>query len=350
MKPYKAARRRKCPVTTPPSPPKETLADKVVMRFAAVGIVIGLLMIGYGQGYKYAATHRAVWTYLAQHHILPPNPDAWLWRQFERSHLPVAEAVAQSPTQSPERIYYIHSDHLGSPLLLTDTNAQVVWRANAEPFGKTTPTANQIVYNPRFPGQYHDEETGLDHNNHRTYASSIGKYREPDPIGLAGGINPYLYAANNPLGYIDPSGLYCVYQQLSGRMICYPFSPARPPESRNTSEVPGTPRGGLLPYYEETGYSGRGAGRNNPDMQGVYEVGPIPRLPWMYTGHPYSSPTTGKNTMQLVPFPGSECPPLRNCKTFLIHGNNPQNDASKGCIVLPPNRVTIPSHESIYVQ
>ena len=206
MKPHKAARRRKRPVTTPPSPPKETLADKIVMRFAAVGIVISLLMMGYGYGYKYAATHRAVWNYLLQHNIHLPNADAWLWRQFGRSHLPVAEAVAQSPTQSPERIYYIHSDHLGSPLLLTDPNAQVVWRANAEPFGKTTPTANQIVYNPRFPGQYYDKETGLTHNNRRDYNSSTGRYKQPDPVADVRN-SVYGYAQNNPTRYIDAEGL-----------------------------------------------------------------------------------------------------------------------------------------------
>ncbi len=42
---------------------------------------------------------------------------------------------------------------------------------------------------------------------HRFYDPSTGRYLTPDPIGLAGGINPYRYISNDPVNFIDPTGL-----------------------------------------------------------------------------------------------------------------------------------------------
>lgn len=61
--------------------------------------------------------------------------------------------------------------------------------------------------NFRFPGQYFDGETELHNNWHRYYDPDTGRCLTPDPIGLAGGINPFVYSENNPVNYIDPMGL-----------------------------------------------------------------------------------------------------------------------------------------------
>lgn len=59
------------------------------------------------------------------------------------------------------------------------------------------------------PGQYFDSETGLYYNGARYYdPKNGGRYISSDPIGLAGGLNTYLYANTNPLRYIDPLGLF----------------------------------------------------------------------------------------------------------------------------------------------
>ncbi|HDJ1442417.1 TPA: RHS repeat-associated core domain-containing protein, partial [Serratia rubidaea] len=63
------------------------------------------------------------------------------------------------------------------------------------------------VANPlRFQGQYFDAETGLHYNRYRYYDPQTGSYISQDPIGLAGGGNPYAYV-NNPVVWIDPIGL-----------------------------------------------------------------------------------------------------------------------------------------------
>jgi RHS repeat-associated protein len=111
-------------------------------------------------------------------------------------------------------IYYVHTDHLNTPRRITRlADDVIVWRWDSDPFG-TTPAiedpdgdAQSLVYNLRFPGQYYDEETGLHYNYFRDYDPVTGRYVQSDPIGLEGGLNPYLYVGGNPLTYIDPYGL-----------------------------------------------------------------------------------------------------------------------------------------------
>ena len=80
-----------------------------------------------------------------------------------------------------------------------------------------------------------------------------------------------------------------------------------------------------------TGYSGRNEGLNNPDMEGIPNVGPIPR--GRYTiGHAYQHETKGPITMRLNPYGHN----ARGRSGFLIHGDNHNlnSTASEGCIVL----------------
>ncbi len=47
----------------------------------------------------------------------------------------------------------------------------------------------------------------MNYNRHRYYHPDTGRYQTPDPIGLAGGINPFVYVLNDPIQFIDPFGL-----------------------------------------------------------------------------------------------------------------------------------------------
>ena len=103
--------------------------------------------------------------------------------------------------------YYVQTDHLDTPRVITDTANTVVWRwDNTGPFGGNAPVGS-ITMNLRFPGQCYDVESGLSHNGARDYSLGLGRYVESDPIGLAGGINTYAYVRDNPMSRIDPKGL-----------------------------------------------------------------------------------------------------------------------------------------------
>lgn len=59
----------------------------------------------------------------------------------------------------------------------------------------------------RFTGQRFDEETGLYYYKARYYAPKVGRFLSPDPIGYADGLNLYAYVGNDPVNFIDPTGL-----------------------------------------------------------------------------------------------------------------------------------------------
>ena len=81
------------------------------------------------------------------------------------------------------------------------------------------------------------------------------------------------------------------------------------------------------------GYSGNGAGLNNPAMQQVHAVGPLPQ--GTYTIQPpHADPKVGPIAMRLVPAPAND---MFGRGDFLMHGDNAamNHTASEGCIILP---------------
>lgn len=113
-------------------------------------------------------------------------------------------------------VFYIDTDHLGTPRHITNNTNTNVWSWESDAFGTTAPveakvgkgkTAYYFNFNLRFAGQYYDDETGLHYNYFRDYDPSTGRYVQSDPIGLAGGLNTYGYVGGNSLRYIDPYGL-----------------------------------------------------------------------------------------------------------------------------------------------
>ncbi|WP_332875295.1 RHS repeat-associated core domain-containing protein [Pseudomonas sp. MF7453] len=108
-----------------------------------------------------------------------------------------------------EAVFYFHTNLAGLPEQLTDTDGTTVWHSEYLAWGRTRdewhdqqPGREQ---NLRFQGQYLDRETGLHYNTFRFFDPDVGRFTQPDPIGLEGGINLYTYAPN-PLRHIDPLG------------------------------------------------------------------------------------------------------------------------------------------------
>jgi RHS repeat-associated protein len=124
--------------------------------------------------------------------------------------------LGNSPVAVVERAgtFYVHSDYRNTPRQIDDAWARPVWTWDPTSFGGDLPNENprskaggQFVYNLRFPGQYHDAETGLFYNYFRDYNPRIARYVESDPIGLLGGPNTYTYVRADSVNLSDPFGL-----------------------------------------------------------------------------------------------------------------------------------------------
>jgi len=127
---------------------------------------------------------------------------------FRREYLYMGNGPAALIDVGSGNIYYYLNDHLGTPQFLTDSTNTIIWEATYKPFGEALANSkSEVEQNLRFPGQYYDQETGLHYNWHRYYDPKTGRYLTPDPIGLRGGINPFVYVLNNPVNAIDPLGL-----------------------------------------------------------------------------------------------------------------------------------------------
>ena len=104
--------------------------------------------------------------------------------------------------------FWYHTDHLGTPQILTASDQYIEWQEYFTPFGdsmvRTEDYTDQYI---RMPGQFYDTKSKLNYNYFRDYNPFSGRYMQSDLIGLNGGVNTYGYALQNPMRLIDPLGL-----------------------------------------------------------------------------------------------------------------------------------------------
>lgn len=97
------------------------------------------------------------------------------------------------------------ADALGSTIALTNGSGAATTFYTYEPYGK--PTAGDLANPFTFTGREWDSTVGLQLNRARYYSPAHGRFASEDPIGEAGGLNLYQYAASGPSMMTDPLGL-----------------------------------------------------------------------------------------------------------------------------------------------
>ena len=149
----------------------------------------------------------------------PQKAQQGLWSTAPIWQAEVSNAQLTSKNTS---VHYLHTDHLGTPMLSSSKQGAMMWKAWAEAFGITgILSENKHEINLRLPGQYWDAESGNHSNFYRSLYVILGRYLEVDPIGLHDGVNLYSYANQSPLKFQDSLGL----APSSGIGIPYPGFP-----------------------------------------------------------------------------------------------------------------------------
>ncbi|MGW7296569.1 RHS repeat-associated core domain-containing protein [Streptomyces sp. NPDC054829] len=141
------------------------------------------------------------------------------WDHDGLAPLSQAERIwaAEAPQETiDERFFAIVTDLVGTPTELVTADGEIAWYTRSTLWGNTVWNRGATAYTPlRFPGQYHDPETGLHYNHHRHYDPETARYTSPDPLGLLPAPNPVTYV-HNPHTWSDPLGLAPLCQQHGG--------------------------------------------------------------------------------------------------------------------------------------
>ena len=128
---------------------------------------------------------------------------------------PGGQIIAQvvQDGQGNEEVRYLLADHLGSTRVVLDADGNVVARFEYGPHGETTAAgtaAAEVRY--RYTGHPYDQAQGVYETPARGYDPTLGRFLSVDP--QRHDASPYVYAGNNPINQVDPTGSVPVYFYL----------------------------------------------------------------------------------------------------------------------------------------
>lgn len=117
-------------------------------------------------------------------------------------------------TEVSSGMTYFLKDHLGSIRAILNKDGDITERLDYDAWGKRIQSTDNVYHSIRqgFTGHEHLDSFGLVHMEGRVYSVSLGRFISPDPfihfLGYSQSHNRYGYVLNNPLRFIDPSGLF----------------------------------------------------------------------------------------------------------------------------------------------
>src|SRR2546428_4606742 len=88
------------------------------------------------------------------------------------------------PASAGEYVLFYHNDALGSPVALTDSNGNVMWRADYQPLGNLATLTQTLPHTHQFIGEGMDAQTSLHYLGGRFFEGSLGRFPSVEPALL----------------------------------------------------------------------------------------------------------------------------------------------------------------------
>jgi RHS repeat-associated protein len=135
---------------------------------------------------------------------------------FLDKHILASDKISLAVPATTSTAYYL-ADHHGTILLAADEAGNILANQRYSAFGSNINTSMAL---DKYLGRDRDSETALLQLGARYYASFLGRFISPDwyvienpgkAMRIPQALNIYSYAANNPLVFKDPSGMFLFF-------------------------------------------------------------------------------------------------------------------------------------------